>query len=106
MAMVAGSVSVNGAGVGSGTGYAKLLYDALISEFGLSPGSVPQNVPGAQQQVAKIANAIASTLIPYVVANAVVSSTVASGIPVSTTGTAAAQTGATTSPGSATGTIA
>lgn len=45
---------------------------------------------------------ICEAIVEYIIANAVV--TVASGIPVSTTGTAAAQTGATTGPG--TGTIA
>jgi hypothetical protein len=45
---------------------------------------------------------IAGAVVAHVTANAVV--TVASGIPVATTGTAAAQTGATTAPG--TGTVA
>lgn len=49
-----------------------------------------------------LCDAIATTVVAHITANAVV--TVASGIPVATTGTAAAQTGATTAPGS--GTIA
>lgn len=47
------------------------------------------------------ADALASAIVDYIVSNAEV--TVASGIPVSTTGTASAQTGSTTSTG--TGTI-
>ena len=50
----------------------------------------------------KLAEVIATTVVAHIVANAVV--TVASGIAVETTGTEAAQTGATTEQG--TGTIA
>jgi hypothetical protein len=59
---------------------------------------------GAQDNTAtdKLAEVIANAVVDHITANAVV--TVASGIPVATTGTAAAQTGATTSTG--TGTIA
>ena len=50
----------------------------------------------------RLAEAIATTVVQHIVANAVV--TVAPGIPVATAGSAAAQTGATTAPG--TGTVA
>ena len=50
----------------------------------------------------RLAEAIATTAVQHIVANAVV--TVAPGIPVATAGSAAAQTGATTAPG--TGTVA
>jgi hypothetical protein len=50
----------------------------------------------------RMALAIATKVIEHIVANAVV--TVAPGIPVATAGSAAAQTGATTAPG--TGTVA
>jgi len=48
----------------------------------------------------KLAEVIASTVVAHITANAVV--TVAAGIPVATAGTAAAQTGATTAPGTGT----
>lgn len=49
---------------------------------------------------------ITDAIIDEITTHAEVSTTVATGIPVSTTGTAAAQTGATTAPGSGTGGIA
>jgi hypothetical protein len=100
MPLIAGSVSINGAGVSSGTGLSKALYDALETAFGMSPAQVPQNVPGAQQQLANMANVIGQTTITYLLANALI--TVPSNIPVATTGTAAAQAGATTAPAIAT----
>lgn len=98
--MNAGAVSINGSGAASGSGLSRELYDALISVFGVSPGEVPQNVPAAQEQMAALANTIAQRVVAHVVANASV--TVASGIPVSTTGSASAQTGTTTATGSGT----
>lgn len=102
MPMNGGDVTISGLGIASGTGLSKELYDALEEEFGVSPAEVPQNVPGAQEQLAKMARRIAQVVVDHIVSNGVV--TVASGIPVSTTGSASAQSGATTATG--TGTIA
>jgi hypothetical protein len=102
MALVAGTVAINqSTGAATGAGLARVFYDALISEFAVSPAQVPQSVPGAQNQMARMANVFA-TAIDYLVANGVI--TIAPGIAVSTTGSAAAQTGATTASG--TGSIA
>ncbi len=100
MPLVAGSVSINGAGAATGTGLSKTLYDALVSGYAMTPGAHPQNVPGAQEQLAVLANTIGQVVIAYLLANALI--TVPSGIAVATTGTAAAQTGATTAPAVAT----
>ena len=96
MTLNAGTVSVNGAGIASGAGLALALHNTLVSAFGVSPGSVPQNVPGAQQQIANIANAIAQQVIAHIIANGVV--TIPPGTPVTTSGSATTQTGATTAP--------
>lgn len=48
---------------------------------------------------------ICGSVIPHLVTNSLVSATVAAGIPVATAGSPSAQTGATTAPGAATGTI-
>jgi len=104
MALDAGSVTISGAGTPSGTGLSRELYDVLAGLFGL--GSVtPPSAPGAQQQIADIANAVATAVVAHVVANAEVEVTVASGIAVSTTGSATAQTGVTTSTGTGSGTV-
>jgi hypothetical protein len=95
MPLLAGSVSINGAGAATGTGLSKAIYDALVSGFGVSPGAVPHNVPGAQQQVAVIANAIGQVVIAYWLANAVITVPV---IPVTTAGSAASQTGFSNAP--------
>lgn len=97
MALNAGSVS----GGGGGSGLAKELYDIYVATIDIS-GDNASVVAQSQQQVADLCNAFAQAVVAHVTANAVV--TVAAGIPVSTAGSAAAQTGSTTSPG--TGTIA
>lgn len=97
--MIAGAVTIDGSGTPSGSGLSREVYDVMAAAFGLG-AIVPPSAPAAQQQVADLANAIAQATVAHITANAEV--TVLSGIPVSTTGTAAAQTGATTSPGSGT----
>jgi hypothetical protein len=98
MPLIPGSVTINpGTGAATGAGLAREYYDALIAAFGLAPASVPQNVPGAQEQVAVIANTIAQVTVAHFIANGLV--TTPAGVTVATTGTAAAQTGATTAPG-------
>jgi hypothetical protein len=70
MTLLAGTVTVT-AGVASGTGFAKALYDARLSALGITPG--PQNHAGLAE-MAKVCNAD-STVITYFVSNAVVSTT-------------------------------
>jgi hypothetical protein len=99
MAMTQGSVSVNGAGIASGAGYAKLLYDALwaITAARMASTASADSTTQAKQMIAEQANVLAG-VIGYIQTNG----QVASGIPVSTSGTSAAQTGATTAPGTIT----
>lgn len=97
MPLIPGSVSINGAGVASGTGLALALYNAAQTAYAVAPAQVPQNVPGAQESLAKLCNVFAQVTCAHIIANALV--TVPAGVAVATTGTAAAQTGATTAPG-------
>jgi hypothetical protein len=90
MALLGGSVSISGAGAASGTGLAKAIYDALVAASGMTPGATPANVPGAQEQLAVLANVIGQVVVAYWLANAVVTVPV---IPVTTAGSASAQTG-------------
>jgi hypothetical protein len=101
MALNAGSVTINASGNATGSGLALALHGLLVVGFGVSPAQAPNNVPGAQQQIASLANAIAAAVVAHITANAVV--TVAAGIPVTTNGSATTQAGATTATG--TGTI-
>ncbi len=96
MTLLAGSVAINGTtGAATGSGLSKALYDALVTGFGVTPGAVPQNVPGAQEQVADLANALGQVVIAYFLANAVITVPI---IPVTTAGSATNQTGATNAP--------
>lgn len=101
MAMNPGAVTIDAAGTPSGTGLSREVYDIMATAFGLG-SIVPPSAPGAQQQIADMANAIGQAVVAHVVANAVV--TVLPGIPVSVTGSPTAQAGATTAPG--TGSVA
>lgn len=109
MAMLEGSIVINSAtgAVTTKTGAAGEVFDVLVagSSFGTLSVDNPPAYAAALNQLAVMARAIAK-IIPHIRTNGVVSATVAAAIPVSTAGTAAAQTGATTAPGSATGTIA
>ena len=70
MPMVAGSVSISGGGVASGTGFAKQMYDDLEAgtDFqGISGGALAV----AKNQLATLANA-AATLITHVQSNSAV----------------------------------
>jgi hypothetical protein len=93
MPLLAGTVSISGVGVASGAGLSKEIYDALVAASGMSPGANPLSVPGAQQQLAVIANVIAATVIAHFKTNALIS---VPSTAVATTGTAAAQSGTTT----------
>lgn len=107
MAMVEGSIVINALTgvVTTKTGAAGEVFDVLVAGNDLSSlASNPVAKAKALEQLAVMARAIAK-IIPHIKNNASVSATVASGIAVSTTGTAAAQTGATTATGSASGTV-
>lgn len=60
----------------------------------------------SKQKIESLWTNIAGEIINHITANAEISVTVSAGIPVSTTGTQAAQTGATTGPGTGSATIA
>lgn len=68
MAMAAGSVSISGGGVVSGTGAARFLYDELIQDY--SSPSQPQKV-----QIAAFCNRLAK-LITYIEDNAEITVTI------------------------------
>lgn len=96
MPMVQGSVAVDDSGNVTGTGYALALFNARWAVLSpkIAATSPPASIVDAKKGVAEVANADAG-VIAYIQANA----QVPAAIPVSTTGTAAAQTGATTAPG-------
>lgn len=105
MPLLAGTVTVTG-GIGAGTGLSKELYDALRADQGITEGPTMQN---PLTSLAKTCNTIALVVITHFKTNATITATptltVPSLIPVSTAGTAAAQTGTTTAPSTATGTV-
>lgn len=96
MPLNAGTVVVNPGNSVSGTGLAKALYDLLASATGVTSATAAP----AQLQLTQVAQSIASAVVAHIQANALV--TVAAGIPVATAGSATAQTGATTAPGTGT----
>lgn len=100
MPMSEGTVTINPTtGAASGSGCAKEVFDALAAgqDYGDLSTTNPPVYAASREQLAVMARAMAK-VIPHIQANA----QVPSGIPVSTTGTAAAQSGATTSPGTVT----
>lgn len=104
MPLIPGSVSVT-AGIATGAGLSKEIYDALRSAQSIS--AIPLNqTPLAE--LAKYSNTIAQAVIAHIVTNGLISvnvtGTVAAGIPVATTGSAAAQAGTTTATGAVTAT--
>lgn len=109
MPMLEGSLSINSSTgvVTVKTGAVGEVFDVLVagSNFGTLQSTNPPAYAAALNQLAVLARAVAK-IIPHIKVNAVASSTVASGILVATAGTAAAQTGSTTSVGTATGTVA
>lgn len=92
MALLAGACVISPAGVVSGTGLA-----AAIATATLAP-----NPPGSttESSLQSWCNLLAAAIVQHIVTNASV--IVVAGIPVTTAGTAAAQTGATTAPGTGT----
>jgi hypothetical protein len=108
MAMVVGTISIDpvtGATIAS-TGAAGAAFDSLLSKtnFGTLAATNPPAYAIAKKQIADIAEAIA-TATAYLLANGQLEATVAANIPVSTAGSATAQTGATTAPGTVTGKV-
>jgi hypothetical protein len=103
MPMIVGAVSVTG-GVSTGTGLAKELFDGIRDAQELTEG--PQNATPLHE-LAKFANTIAQVVVTHIQTNGTiavnVSGAVASGIPVATAGSATAQVGQTTSPGTFSG---
>jgi hypothetical protein len=99
-----GNVTVSPTGIATGAGLAKELHDALQSVQGIE--SLPVNVTGLRE-LAKYSATIAQTVLAHFITNGLitvdVSGTVAPGIPVATTGSAAAQAGQTTATGTFSG---
>lgn len=73
MAMIQGSVDSSGAG----TGFAKILYDALISGVSFPAETLPDAIAVAKSSIADQANAI-SGVIGYIQSNAEVTQTISS----------------------------
>jgi len=86
MTMVKGSVVVSPSGVASGTGFAKQVYDVLEAGTDFQ-GIVGTQLQSAKLLIASLANA-AAELIPYVAANALVTTTDTGATPIAWTGTA------------------
>ncbi len=99
MPMLEGSVTINPVtGVAVPLGAAGEVFTALDSgsDYGDLPTTNPAAYAQAREQLAVMARAIAK-IIPHIVLNAQV--TTPPGVLVTTAGTAAAQSGATTTPG-------
>jgi len=92
MTMLAGTVSVNGAGIASGVGLAKELYDNYAPTLGVPAGPLGAT---SKQQIASLCNSFAQTVVQHIITNAVV--TVPPGVAV--TVAVPAGTGATVAPG-------
>ncbi|MFA5053363.1 MAG: hypothetical protein WC565_04855 [Parcubacteria group bacterium] len=108
MAMIVGAISidpVSGTTIAA-TGAAGAAFNSLIAkaDFGTLSTTNPPAYAKAKQQIADVAEAIA-TATAYLLSDGQLQGTVASGIAVSTAGTATAQTGATTAPGTVTGKV-
>ena len=108
MALVTGTISIDpvtgttiSATGAAGAAFAVLEGDA---DFGDLAATNPPAYARAKQQLASIASAIA-TSTAYLLENGQLQGTVAPGITVATTGTAAAQAGATTGTGAVTGKV-
>ena len=72
MPLLAGDVSIDNQGVETKTGYAGELYDQLIVESNLvTADPLPTGPDGADglRGIAVVANAIAKTIMPHLIAN-------------------------------------
>jgi len=108
MSLLVGSISIDpvtGATISS-TGAAGAAFDSLLSNtnFGTLAATNPPAYAIAKKQIADIASAIA-TSTAYLLENGQLEATVAAQIPVSVAGSATAQSGATTAPGTVTGKV-
>jgi hypothetical protein len=93
MSLFAGAVSVSAAGVASGIGLAKEIFDDYLPKVaGIPVGPIGAT---AKQQIADLCNSIAQKTVSHIMTNAVV--TTPPGVPV--TVAVPAGTGATTAPG-------
>lgn len=101
MAMIAGSVTVT-AGVATGTGLSKEIYDAIAA--GITFSGTPADQSG-KANIATMANAIGQAVVAHIVAHAAVSTTVTgtAAAPIAVAVVPATGLGATTAPGTVTG---
>lgn len=98
MPLLAGACVITPARVVTGTGLAKAIADACMAPN--PPGST------AESSLQSFCNLLAAAIVTHITTNATVTVSVTAGIPVTTAGSAVAQTGATTAPGAGTGTVA
>lgn len=98
MALNPGACVIAPGGIVTGTGLAKAIGDACMAPN--PPGSTTES------SLQNFCNRLALAIVEHFITNGQITVTVPPGVPVATTGTAAAQAGATTSPGVGTGTIA
>lgn len=82
----------------AGTGLALAIAQATMAPAPIGSTS--------QTSLQSWCNSLAAAIVNHIVTNASVTVSVVAGIPVTTAGTAAAQTGATTAPGAGSGTVA
>lgn len=108
MAMNPGSISIDPVSGETlvATGAAGAAFSVLIAKanFGTLPATNPPAYAKSKQQLADIAEAIASSTA-YLLENGQLQGIVAAGIAVSTAGSATAQTGATTADGVVSGKV-
>ncbi len=97
MPLIAGACIISPAGVVSGTGLAAAIATATMAPN--PPGSTPESC------LQSWCNLLAAAIVQHIVTNATVTVSVVAGIPVTTAGSALAQTGVTTAPGAGTGTV-
>lgn len=101
MPLIGGTVTVT-AGIGSGTGLAKALYDALRSAQSITEG--PQNHAGLTE-MGKVATALGSTIVDYLTTNATITATPTLTVPLGIAVSCPPYIGATTATGTAVGTV-
>jgi hypothetical protein len=101
MPLIGGTVSVT-AGVATGTGLAKAIYDALRSAQGIDAG--PQNHAGLVE-MGKVSTALGTTIVDYLKTNATITAAATLTVPSGIAVTCPPYSGATVAPGTATGTV-
>lgn len=93
MPLLAGAVTISAAGVASGVGLAKEIYDDYLPKV----STIPAGAAGvtSKQQLADLCNSFASKTLAHIMANALVTTPLGVLVQV----TPATGTGATTAPG-------